>query len=170
MQLLNVVLGRVKVFITHKPGGNPNEVSSPTAVISVRGTVFDVAVQDDEGTTIVSVDEGLVMVRNWTAPGDSVPVHPGESLTVIKGQPLVAKQVDKSGAIQAGFRAARDFMWQILLGRRQVGGTPGPIPGGAQGDRNKGGTTPGSPSGTPPGLPSGTPPGSPQGTPPGGGG
>src|SRR5690348_3478657 len=36
--LLNVYLGRVKVFIEHLPGiPNHNEVSSPTAVISVRG-------------------------------------------------------------------------------------------------------------------------------------
>jgi hypothetical protein len=39
--LLDVVIGRVKVYIQHLPGvPNPNNVSSPTAVISVRGTVF----------------------------------------------------------------------------------------------------------------------------------
>ena len=35
-------------------------MTSPTAVISVRGTVFDVVVQDDDGTTFVTVDEGEV--------------------------------------------------------------------------------------------------------------
>ncbi len=173
MQLLNVFLGRVKVFITHKPGGNANEVSSPTAVISVRGTVFDVSVQDDEGTTVVSVDEGLVMVRNLTAPGDSVAVHPGESLTVIKGQPLVARQIDKSGVVQAALRVARDTMWQILLGRRQGGGPVGSA-GSSQGDRKGGGTSgtggttsgPGAPT-SGPGAPASAP-GAPS-TAPGGG-
>ena len=45
--LLDVVIGRVKVYIQHLPGiPNPNTVSSPTAVISVRGTVFVVNVED----------------------------------------------------------------------------------------------------------------------------
>jgi hypothetical protein len=61
--LLNVFIGRVKVFIQHLPGvANPNNVTSPTAVVSVRGTIFDVSVEDDDGTTFVSVDEGVVDV------------------------------------------------------------------------------------------------------------
>jgi len=169
-QLLNVVLGRIKVFISHKPGGNPNEVSSPTAVISVRGTVFDVEVKDDD-TTVVSVDEGLVAVRNLTAPGDWVNVHPGETITVIPNVPLVARKVDGSGFIQAAYRIARDAMYQIMLGRRNGGGAiPGAGGGTAQGDRGKGGTTttPGSPGGTP-GSPTGTP-GAPTSAPGSGGG
>jgi hypothetical protein len=59
--LLDIVLGRVKVYIQHPPGKvNHNEVSSPTAVISVRGTIFDVNVEDVDGTTLVTVEEGLV--------------------------------------------------------------------------------------------------------------
>src|SRR5436190_21510950 len=62
--LLNVFMGRVKVFIQHLPGvANPNNVTSPTAVISVRGTVFDVVVDDVDGTTLVAVDDGVVDVR-----------------------------------------------------------------------------------------------------------
>ena len=47
--LLEVWLGKVKVQIEH-PGGAPNrnKVRTPTAVISVRGTVFDVEVEDAE--------------------------------------------------------------------------------------------------------------------------
>src|SRR4051794_23828507 len=40
-KLINVWLGHIKVFIQHAPGvPNPNDVTSPTAVVSVRGTVF----------------------------------------------------------------------------------------------------------------------------------
>jgi len=171
--LLNVILGRVKVFIQHAPNvPNPNEVSSPTAVISVRGTIFDVLVQDDEGTTVVSVDEGLVSVRNMTAGGDAL-VKPGETLTVYRDVPLYARQVDKSGAYRAALRAVRDAVWQVLLGR-QGGGAGVPGAGGptVQSDKGKGGTTttgPGTAPGSPPG--SSTPtaaPGSPPGAPPGG--
>ncbi len=67
--LLNVIIGHVKVFIDHSKGPNTNSVTTPTAVISVRGTVFDIVVEDDDGTTLVTLDEGWVHVRNSTAPG-----------------------------------------------------------------------------------------------------
>src|SRR5205085_6969551 len=59
--LLNVWIGHIKVMIQHLPGvANPNNVTTPTAVISVRGTIFEVIVEDLEGTTFISLDEGLV--------------------------------------------------------------------------------------------------------------
>src|SRR5579862_717137 len=48
--LLDVLVGRVKVHIEHLYGPNPNRVQTPTAVISVRGTTFDVSVDDDDET------------------------------------------------------------------------------------------------------------------------
>lgn len=172
--LLNIVLGRVKVFIQHAPGTvNHNEVSSPTAVISVRGTVFDVVVEDVDGTTLVTVDEGLVDVQNRTAAGKSVRLNPGEFVRVFRNQPLAIAKPDKSNAIQAGLKVARDTIWQILRGRQASGGVaggPGTVPSGPQGDRcgkvvcpTTGGKGTGVP-GTPPGPP-GTPP-APPGVPP----
>ncbi len=146
--LLNVWLGRVKVFIQHAPGvPNPNNVTSPTAVISVRGTVFDVIVQDDDGTTFVSVDEGLVSVRNLTAWGDPVALHPGESITVFRGTPLLAKQSNHDNLVQNILRAARNTIYGMP---RSGPGGPVGVPtgsgGGAQGDKGKGGgNTPGTP-------------------------
>src|SRR5690242_20336395 len=66
--LLDVWLGRVKVHI-QKLGGQPNNnrVITPTAVISVRGTVFDVSVEDHE-STLVAVEEGLVEVQHALLP------------------------------------------------------------------------------------------------------
>src|SRR5579862_4603204 len=59
--LIDVILGRVRVHIEHFGGQpNPNRVITPTAVISVRGTTFDVAVDDDDETTVVEVEEGVV--------------------------------------------------------------------------------------------------------------
>jgi ferric-dicitrate binding protein FerR (iron transport regulator) len=152
--LLNVWLGRVKVFIQHAPGvPNPNNVTSPTAVISVRGTVFDVVV-DDQGTTFVTVDEGLVDVRNWTAPGRAVSLHPGESITVIRGQSLIGNQIDHSGWWHDVLLKARDvFIYAPRPGASGPSG--GGVPagnGGAQGDKSggKGGTSgPGAPPAPP---------------------
>ena len=153
--ILNLTIGRVKVFIQHLNGlPNYNKVSSPTAVISVRGTIFDVTVEDDEGTTLVSVDEGLVGVQNTTAPGNAVFVNPGESIRVYRNQPLAARQLDKGSIVREALRAARDMMIQTGLGRNRVpigmpgGGAAG---GGTNADKGKGGSTP-----TAPGAPGST--------------
>ena len=63
--LLDVFVGRVKIHI-QKWGGqpNPNRIHTPTAVISVRGTIFDVSVDPDNETTLVAVEEGAVDVRH----------------------------------------------------------------------------------------------------------
>jgi hypothetical protein len=157
--LLNVVFGRIKVFIQHAPGiPNPNKVYSPTAVISVRGTVFDVVVEDADGTTFVTVDEGIVDVRNMSAPGPSVTLRKDESIRVYPGQPLVARQVDKGNLMRRFLYVAREGLWQVMIGRGPGGGN-GPIAGptgGAQGDRGKDTTTagPGAPTTGPgPGAP-----------------
>jgi hypothetical protein len=156
--LLNVVIGRVKVFITHPNGKlNPNEVSSPTAVISVRGTVFDVIVEDVDGTTLVTLDEGVVTVRNLTAAGNSVQLNPGDFVRVFRNQQLGAVKPDKSNAVQMALRALRDAALQGLRGpgqRAGVGLPGGSVPG-AQGDKGKTGT---SAPGAPPAAPGGPPP------------
>src|ERR1700735_659913 len=79
--LLDLFVGRVKVHIQRWGGQpNPNRVMTPTAVISVRGTIFDVSINDDDSTTIVSVEEGSVEVRHALKPGAPKIVHAGESL------------------------------------------------------------------------------------------
>ena len=161
--LLDVVIGRVKVYIQHLPGvPNPNNVSSPTAVISVRGTVFEVSVEDQDGTTFVSVDEGLVAVRSKAPAGGEVLLQPTESIRVFKNQPL-AQRMDKSGIARAVVRAIQDAA-RVALQQRQIGGggvgTASPTStgaGGAQGDKGKGGTTPTAPA--PPSAPPPPPPG-----------
>ncbi len=155
--LLNVVLGRVKVFITHPYGKvNHNEVSSPTAVISVRGTVFDVVVEDDDGTTLVTLEEGIVDVRNQTAAGNSVRLNPGEFVRVFRNQQLAAASPDKGGILKAIQRALRDS-YIVRAGQRPVGvgGGPASLPG-AQGDKGKTGS---SAPGAPPAAPGAAPPG-----------
>jgi hypothetical protein len=165
--LLNVFMGRVKVFIQHLPGvANPNNVSSPTAVISVRGTIFDVVVEDEDGTTLVSVDEGVVDVRNMTAAGNSATLRQGDSIRVYKGQPLIAQKMDHGFLVAKALQALRDAVLQGLIGRPGgAGGGSTPVPssgGGAQGDKGKTGTGGGTTT-TPPGPPATPPP------PPGGG-
>ncbi len=167
--LLNVLMGRVKVFIQHAPGvPNPNKVTSPTAVISVRGTVFDVVVDSNGDSTFVTVDEGEVWVRNHTAAGNVAVLKAGDSITVYRGVPLFAKQVDKGNMLRKFLYAARDAYYQVMIQRPVGGGGPiggGPVSGGGQGDKPKDTGTTGGP-GAPPSGP-GAPPAGP-GAPPAG--
>src|SRR6185503_15860974 len=50
--LIDRLVGKVRVHIEHLgTTPNPNRVITPVAVISVRGTTFDVTVNDDDETT-----------------------------------------------------------------------------------------------------------------------
>jgi hypothetical protein len=139
--LLDLFIGRVKVFIEHSKGPNPKDVKTPTAVISVRGTVFDVAVQDADGTTYVTLDEGVVDVRNLTAPGPSVLLNPGESILIEPNKPLMPQAITQRGAMRFIFKAAEQAVAQVLFGRGGVGAGVG-VGGGPQGDHGPpGGTT-----------------------------
>ena len=167
--LLNVWLGKVKVVIQHLPGiPNPNNVTTPTALISVRGTVFDVDVEDEDGTTFVSLDEGVVDVHHRLKASNDVHLLPGGSVRVYPNQPLTPFK-DNGHALykiyQLGQRGLQDLIWSRPGG---PGGGPAGSPGGNQGDKGKPtGTGTGTGSGTPPaGTGSPTPPANP----PGGGG
>jgi hypothetical protein len=147
--LLNVFMGRVKLFIDHSKGPNSNSVTTPTAVISVRGTVFDVVVEDSDGTTLVSCDEGLVQVQNTTAPGQEPLLHPGQSVRIFRGQGLMGSKINKDPIFQVALKAARDAVMQGLAQRRVglpgapgAGGAAGGSTTGAQGDKGKGGAAP----------------------------
>lgn len=128
--LLDVLIGRVKVEI-QKWGGqsNFNRVVTPTAVISVRGTVFHVEVEDEDATTLVIVDEGQVEVQHARHPGTPKLLNAGEWLRVYKNQPLAAKSVDKGAILNTAFRALSDaFYTMVYRGGRLPGGAG--IPGG----------------------------------------
>jgi hypothetical protein len=140
--LLEVFLGRVKVQI-HRIGGQPNynKVRTPTAVISVRGTVFDVSVEDEDATTLVSVEEGQVAVQHSLLPrGDPKILNAGEWIRIYKNQPLIAQQIDRGGVIRGALRAAADAMYSIVY-RPSAGGrapSPGPTPSPGGGPADKG--------------------------------
>ena len=123
--LLDVLIGRVKVHI-QKLNGQPNHnrVQTPTAVISVRGTIFDVAVEDADDTTLVSVEEGEVAVRHTLQPGEPRILGPGDWIRVFRNQPLAAKQTDKGAVVQGALRAAAQALYDLVY-RRPGGGSAG---------------------------------------------
>ena len=130
--LLDLHLGRVKVFI-QKFGGqpNPNRVTTPTAVISVRGTVFDVQIEDEDATTLVTVDEGQVAVRHsLLPPSEPKLLNAGEYVRVYKNQPLAHKAFDKGGALKRTMQAATDAYYNVMMRMPRGGNSPTSVPGG----------------------------------------
>jgi ferric-dicitrate binding protein FerR (iron transport regulator) len=85
-EFLNLLLGNVRVQIETLSGRpNPKSMTTPTAIIAVRGTIFHVAVKQD-GDTQVGVDKGLVSVANLDHRAEEVMVKPGYSVSVRRGQ------------------------------------------------------------------------------------
>jgi ferric-dicitrate binding protein FerR (iron transport regulator) len=150
--LLEVILGKLRVKIEH-PGGlpNPNKVRTPSAVISVRGTIFDVDVEDDEGTTMVLSEEGQVEVRHILRASAARVLNPGEYIRVYRNEPLAKAVIDKGGLLQKAIRTAADVYYQIGMGRGTgVGSTTGP---GQPADHKGGNPAPPPPPPPPPAPP-----------------
>jgi len=166
--MVDVWLGRIRVHI-QKLGGqpNPNRVHTPTAVISVRGTIFDVSVDDDDETTRVAVEEGQVAVEHRLMPRDGDPrvLNAGDELVVYRNAPLAGiRRMDRGRVLQY----MADTVWQVLIRMPRLpgggGGTPGGVPGGVP-TPPTGGGLPGDTGATPPPPP---PPPAPAPPPPGG--
>jgi len=89
---LHLFFGSIKVHIEKLSGRpNPHSMTTPTAVIAVRGTTFSVFV-DDTDATLVAVDEGMVSVANLRSAADEVLLRPGQRTWVRADQrPLRAQ-------------------------------------------------------------------------------
>ncbi len=152
MDLIDVLLGRVRVHIEHlgnRP--NPNRVLTPTAVISVRGTTFDVSVEDDEATTFVEDEEGLVEVQHAILPrGNPKILSPGESIRVYKSQPLASSVIDKGAIWKQAMRMILDAATTYATRTPRINGVGGGATGGGvyTSDTGKGSLPP--PPATPP--------------------
>jgi ferric-dicitrate binding protein FerR (iron transport regulator) len=153
--LLDLFVGRVKIHIQRLGGQpNPNRIMTPTAVISVRGTIFDVSINDDDETTIVSVEEGSVEVRHALKPGAAKVVNAGESLHVYRDEPLAKSLIDKNELFHRIVRGLGDAAYRIAISPPGRGGITIPTPTPGDGKAPPPPTTPppaGTPSAPPPG-------------------
>ncbi|MBI3209120.1 MAG: FecR domain-containing protein [Candidatus Solibacter usitatus] len=122
--LVDMVIGRIRVHI-EKIGGqpNPNSVKTPTAVISVRGTIFDVIVDPEDESTTIAVTEGLVAVRHTLLPnGNDKLVSGGEVLKVYRNQPLAQNRIDRGAILDRIQRGLTDALMTIMKQPRAGGG------------------------------------------------
>jgi hypothetical protein len=164
--LIDMVLGHIRLQIEHLGGlPNPNTIRTPAAVISVRGTILDVTVDESGDITQVDVEEGVVQVEHALLPRD----HPatlkaGESIRVSKNEPIARNLLDKGTVFRQIVRMLSDFVTTMATHTTARIGLPGGGPlgtgtgGRAPGDGCKPGQCPGT-TGPPvggPGTPSGT--------------
>jgi hypothetical protein len=163
--MIDLLVGRIRVHIEHLLNvPNPNRVLTPTAVISVRGTTFEVTVDDNDETTTVEVDDGLVEVRHALLPSVPKMLGPGDTLKVYKNEPLVARAFDKGTIAHYLLKAIQDAanVASMRGGRGVLGTSGGTASGGSAGDTGKGsGPTSGSGGTTP--VPTPPPPPPPPG-------
>jgi FecR protein len=125
--LLDVLVGRIKIHIEHLYGPNPNRVLTPTAVISVRGTTFDVEVDGDNEATMVEVEEGVVDVRHAMLGGNTKTLNTGESIRVYRDVPIAQGRINKGDLAQRVLRAMVDAVstWESKIPRGSAGGGGG---------------------------------------------
>lgn len=130
--VLDVWVGRLKVHIEKIMGKpNPHRIHTPTAVISVRGTIFLVEVEEDSESTRVAVEEGEVLVDHRLLPtGKQRILGAGDELLVAKDEPIARAKVDKGGVLRASFRVLSDTLYAIAVRTRQPGSGAGPLPPG----------------------------------------
>ena len=162
--LLDVMLGRVRVQIEHIGNTpNPNKVWTPTAVISVRGTIFDIDVNEEDESTLVTVEEGIVDVGHALLGSDvKRTLRAGESIRVYRDEP-VARRMDRGYALRQAIRIGMEAVAVVARGPRgslgSIGGSGG-IGGGIGGVGGGVGDTGGAtvPPTAPPSVPLPPPP------------
>lgn len=116
--LLELWLGKIKVQIEH-PGGLPNhnKIRTPTAVISVRGTTFDVEYKPDDDSTTVLDEEGSVEVASAFNLDNKKLLNPNEMIVVYKNTSL-ARKVNTGGIFKRVFQTAMDALTQQAINER----------------------------------------------------
>jgi len=144
---LEVLLGVVKIHVEKLSGRpNPKSVTTPTAIIAVRGTIFNVQV--DQEATKVGVEEGLVSVAAFVQANQEVLLEPGFQTLVRPGQAPTPPQPD-GNAPASHFGAASPSSNSAAP---NSGGGPGRPPSGgpaAGRDSANGGAAPGTPQSSP---------------------
>ena len=114
---LDITLGRIRAYIRKRTGGAPPfQMGTPSAVIAVRGTRFDVEV-NTRGVSEIDVFDGLVEVASPGIPGASVLVSPGFSTRIGIGKPPeapVPTREIRPGVDVPGASAQREFAREYL--------------------------------------------------------
>jgi ferric-dicitrate binding protein FerR (iron transport regulator) len=142
--LVDLYLGKIRLHIQRLVNDEETyRVTSPTAVISVRGTILEVEVDAAEDTWVY-VETGSVLVRHRLMPGGDVLVESGQSLRINQNVPLTAAKLTTPLAVIGRIvRIAGETIARVdgLSGGKSKGGSGSP-------SGSSGGSTTGAGSGT----------------------
>ena len=137
-ELLHLFLGSIKVHIEKLSGRpNPHKLTTPTAVIAVRGTTFSVFV-DELDSTLVAVDEGLVGVASLQSPDQEVLLKAGQRSWVRSGQPPQQAQAFRGRSERADLIPASGGQSGMGSGNAGMGAAMSQQPGSMGGARGMG--------------------------------
>ena len=137
-ELLHLFLGSIKVHIEKISGRpNPHKMTTPTAVIAVRGTTFSVFV-DETDSTLVAVDEGMVAVANRQSPDQEILLTNGQRSWVRPGQPPQQAQAFRGRSERADLLPASGRQSGMAMDGSSMSGAMSQQPGSMSGARGMG--------------------------------
>jgi hypothetical protein len=84
--ILSLERGRLRAMFDKLTGNEPRVVQTPGALLAVRGTKYEVSV-DNDGRTELRVYEGTVELRSDLHPAAPVFVHAGEASSYSRKEP-----------------------------------------------------------------------------------
>jgi hypothetical protein len=121
--LLDVETGRVGVQIvlsTEQP--LQNRVMTPAAVILCRGmAVFAIAVDDEDNSTRIDVQQGEVLVQHALLPRtDPVLVKAGDAISVQAEAPLVLRRLDRGFLYHLSFQRIWKTLGSAVPGHKEA--------------------------------------------------
>ena len=97
---MNLMVGRVRFYV-QRLGGRPNpyRVTTPTALIAVRGTIFEVNVDEAQFAEVRCL-EGRVAVETVGLPDREVILEPGRKTLVRPGEYPMAPVANEAELIR----------------------------------------------------------------------
>jgi ferric-dicitrate binding protein FerR (iron transport regulator) len=111
--LLDVETGRVRLRVENsKQQPLPTRVLTPGAVITCHGpALFAIAVDDEDNSTRVDVQQGEVAVRHALIPNSQpVIVRAGDAIAVEADERLISRRLDRGSS----YRDAFHTIWKTL--------------------------------------------------------
>ncbi len=139
--LLELERGRLRAVFEPAAEDDDRErlVTTPSAVLAVRGTEYGVEVEKDGDTSVV-VFEGTVEVRDSKGVGEAVSVRAGESTRIRRGRAAVAPR--PHGVSRDDWDRGRGMNTPStgsMGSTQQPMGGQGNVPEGSQGSSSRGG-------------------------------
>jgi ferric-dicitrate binding protein FerR (iron transport regulator) len=125
--LLDVTTGRVRVQVQPSAGPAQTRILTPAAIISSHGTAsFAIAVDDEDNSTRIDVQQGEVSVQHALIPrSEPVIVKAGDAIAVRADAPLISRRLDRGSLYHYAFQRIWKTLGSAVPGHSGKGGKEG---------------------------------------------